>query len=235
MKILKNLFAFTALIILTNCAKEDPLPLLYEPGNGVVDASGNFYPTVIIGNMEWMAEDLKSHRFCDGDQIPLALNNWPDMQSAAFRLVPTNFNGVREDFYFYNYYAVRTIKNICPCGWFVPAKSHWDRLINLLGGIHLAGFELGNPDLFPISNNPFADGDTREEDEYGRSGLNFVPNHRLSSLGSFFQTYNTSYWIRTESGNTDRIFDFNILFNHISFPEKGRGEGYSVRCIRLVN
>ena len=39
----------------------------------VIDASGNRYLTKIIGNQEWMAENLRTSKYRDGTPIP----NWP--------------------------------------------------------------------------------------------------------------------------------------------------------------
>jgi hypothetical protein len=39
-------------------------------GNGVNDIDGNQYNTVIIGSQEWMAENLHTSKYANGDPIP---------------------------------------------------------------------------------------------------------------------------------------------------------------------
>ena len=56
-----------------------------QAGSGVTDIDGNFYETVIIGNKEWMAEDLKVTRFNDGTPVT-QVDQWDyTFNGGAFR------------------------------------------------------------------------------------------------------------------------------------------------------
>ena len=44
------------------------------PGAGVTDIDGNNYPSVIIGNQEWLAENLRVSRYSNGDSIAYTPN-----------------------------------------------------------------------------------------------------------------------------------------------------------------
>lgn len=49
-------------------------------GTGVTDVDGNFYETVIIGNQEWMAENLKTSSYSNGESIL----NIPDSDTSNY-------------------------------------------------------------------------------------------------------------------------------------------------------
>lgn len=46
-------------------------PVTFSAGSGVTDADGNTYSTVLVGNgQEWMAQNLKTTKYSNGDAIP---------------------------------------------------------------------------------------------------------------------------------------------------------------------
>ena len=105
------------------------------PGEGVTDIDGNFYPSVIIGNQEWMAENLKTTRYRNGTPI-----NFPGVDNTAWL---NNSNGAYawynndlswKDLYggLYNWHAVNNSNGLCPTGWHVPSDSEWTELVNYL-------------------------------------------------------------------------------------------------------
>ncbi len=46
----------------------------FEPGGGVTDIDGNNYQTIILGNQEWMKENLKTSKYRNGDPITTNLS-----------------------------------------------------------------------------------------------------------------------------------------------------------------
>lgn len=85
-----------------------------QAGSGVTDIDGNFYPTVIIGNKEWMAEDLKVTRFNDGTPIT-QVTQW----DYRFENEIPKYYFV-ENSYFYNQLVTTNNKQICPSGFRLP-------------------------------------------------------------------------------------------------------------------
>jgi hypothetical protein len=85
-----------------------------QAGSGVTDIDGNFYETVIIGNKEWMAEDLKVTRFNDGTPITEVTQwiTWFEYEIPRYYFV--------EDSYFYNQLVTTNAKQICPSGYRLP-------------------------------------------------------------------------------------------------------------------
>jgi uncharacterized protein (TIGR02145 family) len=130
------------------CGKSDSLILIqstdfcYIPGNGVTDITGFTYKTIIIGVQEWMAWDLITYKYNNGDTIPniTDVNAWHNSTKGAFTSKPMKY---------YNWFAVNDIRGICPAGWHVPTDSDWAILINYLGGEMVAGKKMRSTDSFP--------------------------------------------------------------------------------------
>ncbi len=55
-------------------------------GETITDASGNVYKTVTIGSQTWMAENLKTTKYQNGDSIPNVIDNssWSTISTGAF-------------------------------------------------------------------------------------------------------------------------------------------------------
>jgi uncharacterized protein (TIGR02145 family) len=117
----------------------------YKEGDGVTDTEGNMYKTVIIGNQEWMAENLRSATFCNGESIPLV-----DSLQQTFSFVDSesqvvlNYHGsdmekVELYGYYYAGYTVIDERNICPCGWRIPRFEDVTELVVYLGDDNYVG------------------------------------------------------------------------------------------------
>ena len=99
-------------------------------GSGVTDIDGNTYPTVIIGNQEWMAENLKTSKYSNGVNIPNVTDNiqWSNLTDGAYCFYNNDANNNQIYGKLYNYYCVINSNNLCPNGWHVPTVSEWDEL-----------------------------------------------------------------------------------------------------------
>ncbi|MDG1697342.1 MAG: FISUMP domain-containing protein [Polaribacter sp.] len=87
-----------------------------QTGSGVTDIDGNFYETVIIGNKEWMAQDLKVTRFNDGTPIT-QVTQWDyefDYEMPKYYFWQNS--------YFYNQLVTTNPKQICPSGYRLPTS-----------------------------------------------------------------------------------------------------------------
>jgi uncharacterized protein (TIGR02145 family) len=106
----------------------------------VSDIDGNIYRTVVIGNQDWMAENLRTTRYRNGIDIPtgLSLNDWGNTTSGAFAIYPYSsidgFSSVNEVLKaygaLYNFYAVADSRGLCPTGWHVPTDAEWQELVD---------------------------------------------------------------------------------------------------------
>jgi uncharacterized protein (TIGR02145 family) len=100
----------------------------------VVDQDGNTYATIVIGTQEWMAENLRTTTYRNGDPIPNVTDNtqWQGLTTGAW--AHYNHDSQYENPYgkLYNGYAVNDPRNVCPVGWHVPSEAEWNTLIGYL-------------------------------------------------------------------------------------------------------
>ena len=141
-------------------ALEEALDNGVEDGT-VTDIDGNVYQTVIIGNQEWMAENLRVTRYYNEDDIPTGLSNteWSNTTDGAYAIYDHNqtwADGIDspEEMVaaygkLYNWYAVDDSRGLCPEGWSVPSHDDWTQLEQYMCNA------LGNSDCethFPYDN-----------------------------------------------------------------------------------
>jgi uncharacterized protein (TIGR02145 family) len=111
-----------------------------KEGKGLVDPDGNKYKTVVIGEQEWMAENLRTSKYANGDAIPNIEDriDWVNTSSGASCSLNNN---LAEDIItgkIYNWHAIIDSRNVCPTGWHVAQKTDWDKLLERIAS---DGFE----------------------------------------------------------------------------------------------
>ena len=98
----------------------------------LVDIDGNIYKTITIGNQTWMAENLRTTHYQNGDPIPNVKNpsGWGSLTTGAYCTYnnTTNPDSIATFGFLYNGFAVVDKRNIAPKGWHVPTEEDWDKL-----------------------------------------------------------------------------------------------------------
>lgn len=99
-----------------------------------IDADNNIYKTVKIGNQIWMAENLRTTKYRNGDNIQKVPVNatWEALTTGAW----CDYNnkevyGIRFG-HINNWFAVSDTRNIAPAGWHVASDADWTTLENYL-------------------------------------------------------------------------------------------------------
>jgi uncharacterized protein (TIGR02145 family) len=105
----------------------------------IYNASGEIFPTVIIGSQTWAAADLDVTTFNNGDKIPYAASK-EEWQSYSSHNKPayTIVNSRK----LYNGFAVHDPRGLAPKGFHIPTDQEWGQLVNYLGGTNVAGSKL---------------------------------------------------------------------------------------------
>ena len=109
-------------------------------GQLIDERDGKTYKTVKIGDQLWMAENLHSFYFQNGDPIPIVKSKeaW---DFAAYTEKPAccyyenkSENGDKYGL-IYNWYAVNDPRGLAPKSWHIPSGDEKDKLIEFVGGI----------------------------------------------------------------------------------------------------
>ena len=178
----------------------------------VTDIDGNIYNMVIIGDQEWMAENLKVTHFRNGDTITNQMD-YGDDDSSVYRYGAL-----------YDWYTVDDTRNIAPDGWHVPSDSEWQILINHLGGDSTAGGKMKATGS-AYWNSPNT-GATNE------SGFSALPGGYYGGA-YFYMGYYATFWSSTEYNNSNSVY-YQLGYNHSAIGRHSlrKDSGFSIRCVR---
>ena len=115
----------------------------------VTDEEGNVYCTVRIGNLNWMAENLRLSTA--GSSYDGELN----YESRLYGRLYT-FDEIMNGYSYSESTSSNVIRGLCPQGWHLPRLAEWNDLANALGGFTVAGknMKLGSAALWPNSSLP---------------------------------------------------------------------------------
>lgn len=156
-----------------------------SPGSGVT-IENLTYPTVIIGQQEWMVTNLHATQNINyvNDMFIWASTTLPSY--CDYLDDPTNAGFGRG--HLYNWYAVEYINQIAPAGWHVPSKEEWEQLISITGNLdnlkddsNLSWLCTSNNDMYNFS--AIATGW-----RYVQSNLDNPAYYDYQMQGSFFWT-----------------------------------------------
>ncbi len=92
------------------------------------------FPTVVIGEQEWMAENLKVTHYQNGDPIPDGTGlgwTWPDQD--YYFMVNDDPDLVDTYGLLYTGFVVKDEREVCPAGWTVPTNAQWQVMEMQLG------------------------------------------------------------------------------------------------------
>jgi uncharacterized protein (TIGR02145 family) len=200
-----------------------------RPGAGV-NFDGHQYASIILGNgQEWLAENLKTTAYANGDPIPNVTPNaqWSALTNGAWSYYNNDSKLVNPYGRLYNWYTVSDPRNVCPNGWHVPTDAEWEALSKYLGGEDFAGGKLkGKGTQYWTSPNMDASND---------SGFTGLPGGIRYQAGFFVAMSDEGYWWSATANGTTLAMFRGLNFNNASFVKYDSGEkadGLSVRCMK---
>ena len=185
--------------------------------------------TVTIGTQVWMAENLDTGTFRNGEPIPEATTaeQWEEAyknERAAWSYYENDPSNGKKFGRLYNWYAVNDPRGLAPAGWHVPSDVEWATLVDFLGGADVAGTKM-----------KAASGWNGGGSGNNSSGFGGLPGgHRYYKDAGFYHNGNIGFW--WSSTKNDR---WNAWYHalHYSYTLAGRDNGgmntgFSVRCVK---
>ena len=221
-----------ALIVCPACIAIPVPPPDPPPLGSATDIDGNVYPTVVIGNQEWMAVNLKTTRYNDGTPIPNVTDAgaWNTL-SPAYCWYDNDI--ANKDLYgaLYNWHTIYYMDQqdeICPPNFYLPSSDTWRALVDALGGSVAGG---------ALKEAGTSHWDAPNTGATNHSGFTGLPAGYRDSDGNFnakgqfsfgwcsdqhLLAFVSSYW---------GLEDANATSLGGASPWE---DGYSIRCMRSV-
>ena len=216
-----------------------------EQGGGtgtVTDIDGNVYQTIIIGDQEWMMENLKVTHYRNGDPIPNVTddNQWTNLSTGAYCVYDND--PAHADTYgaLYNWYAVDDSRNIAPVGWHVPTDAEIKELEMYLGMTQAQADDTGYRGTNEGSKlaggyDLWYNGDLRNDPEFSTSGFTALPGGCRYYRGGNFDSIGSYayFWTSSEYGSNyawNRALGYSN--SEVYRRNYGKKDGFSIRCVR---
>jgi uncharacterized protein (TIGR02145 family) len=200
-------------------------------GQTVTDVDGNVYNTITIGTQTWMAENLKTTKYRNGDTIGTTIPeilNVSGEPTAKYQWAYQGNEGIAAVYgRLYTWNAITDSRNVCPTEWHVPSDAEWTVLSNFLGGENIAGGKVKEAGTLHWA--PPNTGATNE------SGFNALPGgiRGIDGLFSYYSGY-AGWWSSTEIGVNSAWYR-NVVYNSDTLKRDNyclRSNGFSVRCLK---
>jgi len=227
---------------------EDPTVVMFNPDlvyGTVTDIDGNVYKTITLDSVTWMAENLRTTKYSNGDPITEVTDSlkWAALKTQAYCSYNNAKNADTLDVYgrLYNFYSVLDVRNIAPEGWHVADTSDWRKLMDYLVSPSIAGGKLKE-----AGTAHWTEFNTDATNETGFTALPAGYRQDINAkskigdstyvfrAGSFYNLGNSAnFWTGTNKNSTD-AYGYNILKSgsgcyKIVYKKK---LGFSVRCVK---
>ena len=221
--------------------------------NAVTDYDGNKYKAVEIGKQVWMAENLRTTHYANGESIPLGSQGVSTPTACCY--VPNNDeSNVPIYGYLYNWSAVMHgssssnknpsgVQGICPNGWHVPSDEEWAQLtdyVNSQSEYKCGGEEESIAKALASTTGwkscPKACLVGNDQGSNNATGFSAFPAGNY--FGDYLEFGNGAYfWSATEHNDYSAYYCYLYYYAYGMFmfetgKNTGKNTGNSVRCVR---
>lgn len=210
----------------------------------VTDIENNVYKTINIGTQTWMAENLRTTKYRNGDLIVTTDYPLLDISNENAPKYQWSYNGNENisNVYgrLYTWYAINDSRNICPTGWHVPINAEWITLTDYLSN---NGYNYGDDGSkiaksMATTSGWITDGTAgnigNDQPSNNSSGFSTLPSGSRVGTSFSYISYCGYWWSATEKDSTYAwrgcymtSFSGKVYNDYIN-----KQDGFSVRCIK---
>lgn len=195
-----------------------------------IDQDGNAYKTVVIGSQEWMAENLRTSKFRNGDIIPNITDNssWANSNSAAWCYNNNDINNNCPHGKLYNWFSINDSRNVCPANWHVPSDSEFQILMTYLNN---SAAKMRSSGTYQSNTGYWSASSIIATNESGFSALPSGFRNSTTFLNSALGV-DCELW-SSSSSSTTSAWALSIFYNNGAIQRYSNPKtlGCSVRCI----
>ena len=193
-----------------------------------MDADSNYYAVVRIGWQTWMAENLKTTRYQNGE--PIYKMYYASQRNTLYRgsyCWYNNNEATYKNIYgaLYNQYTTVNPDILCPAGWVVPATWDWQILTDHLGDNAGGKMKATGTEYWDSPNSSATN----------ESGFTGLPGGARNIAGYYGQLGEYGHW--WSSTHNDFITGWHRSLYHgngyIGANSFNNDSGFSVRCIKI--
>jgi uncharacterized protein (TIGR02145 family) len=196
------------------------------------DGDNNNYPVVAIGTQVWMAENLKTTKYRNGELIgttaPATLDITNEITPKYQWAYGGDENNVTVYGRLYTWYAATDSRNLCSTGWYIPTDADLTILTTFLGGETVAGSKLKETGTthWSLPNT----GATNE------TGFTALPAGERNYNGTFSKIGSAGYWCSSSAYNSVNTWYRALFYNQSYVYRNGAANiwGYSIRCLKTT-
>ena len=211
----------------------------------LTDGDNNTYPVAEIGTQVWMAENLKTTRYLNGELIATTTPPTLDISGETTPKYQWAYGGIESNVAkygrIYTWHALTDNRNVCPAGWHLPDDTEWTALTDYL---IINGYGYGGSGS-DISKSMAATSDWTTYSEEGTIGNNQVGNNGsgFTAIPGGVRFFNGTvgligdygyWWSSTEYDPNDAwywIMGYDSGYVN-RYHESNKANGGSVRCLR---
>jgi uncharacterized protein (TIGR02145 family) len=199
----------------------------------MTDQEGNVYKSIVIGTQEWMAENLNTSIYRNGDAIPTNLSDseWAATTSGAWSYYNNDESFACPYGKLYNWFACTDARVLCPVGWHVPTDAEWTVLTDFLGGLGVAGGKMKSTGTIEAESGLWY---SPNLESINSSGFSIIPGGSRDYVGDSNYVGISGLWWSATEAVAGYAWYRNLYYSDGSVGQFNSYEqsGFSVRCLR---